>query len=530
LARLLLVGGEHQLHAKPMISTPLSLLLDRTPPPQAGRASQAGDSTFASDFADLVSRLFYANMPLAALARAAEISGTMVPPPDADRTEPERKPEAAEDVDRSDETRPEAKQTAETIADAPAEPATASVSDEPKPQEEDSAPLPVFPLPQAQLPAAPSATTPPAQQAADRTLTQSVPATVQAKDAEPPQTTTQQGRHAQTGSGDFPRVQVVDASAKDQPPPLGHMLSGRAAIVAQSGDGGAAPVKDAAPAPKGGTAEQPAAALFGGAVQATSAAAQKAKGQSRQANPGGAAQAAGGQPAQISGTQAQGQAQAQAQAQAQQAATPAQAAAAQSGFGGALAAAANEPGQPGSLSPQAARSEPLPLVGDSGQQTPQALRTAQTAAAAKPRMPVPPRFIADQVAVQIQKSLSQGNDRISIQLKPAELGKVEVRLDVGHEGRVTAVITADRADTLDLLQRDARILQHSLQDAGLHADSNSLSFELRSQGQAFDTAQNGTGGRGGFAEAGADDIGPIDRPALPVRPGIVTNDRVDIHV
>ena len=130
-----------------MISTPLSLLLDRTPPPQAGRASQAGDATFATDFADLVSRLFYANMPLAALARAAEISDTMVPPPDADRIEPARKPEAADDADRSDETRPEDKETtgtAETTADAPAEPVTASVSDELQPQEGDSAPLPAF--------------------------------------------------------------------------------------------------------------------------------------------------------------------------------------------------------------------------------------------------------------------------------------------------------------------------------------------------------------------------------------------------
>ena len=46
---------------------------------------------------------------------------------------------------------------------------------------------------------------------------------------------------------------------------------------------------------------------------------------------------------------------------------------------------------------------------------------------------------------------------------------------------MAAVITADRADTLDLLQRDARILQNALQDAGLQADGNSLSFELKGQ-------------------------------------------------
>ena len=77
-----------------MISTPLSLFLDRTLPPLAGRASQparsteGADATVARDFADLISRLFYSNMPVAALVRAAEISDTMVPPPDVDRKTP----------------------------------------------------------------------------------------------------------------------------------------------------------------------------------------------------------------------------------------------------------------------------------------------------------------------------------------------------------------------------------------------------------------------------------------------------------
>jgi flagellar hook-length control protein FliK len=505
-----------------MISTPLSLLLDKPLPPQGGRA-QAGDATATRDFADMMSRLFFSNMPVAALARAAELPDAMMPLPDDRQIEPERKPEVTDRTDRISDRRSRDKEAATALEGREASlptPEAAHGSDVWPPPDGDAVPpTSTFPpqQPQSQPQPVLSAGTPPAQQPADRPLAQSVAAAVQSKDAEILQAAPHPARQAQPGA-DILRAQVIDGGATNQPPPLGHMLSGRAAVVAQSGDGSAAPLKDAAAMLKGGAAEQPAAALFGGATQATSAAAQKAKGQSKPASPGATTQTAGtAQASQASG------------AQAAQAAVPAQAAV-QAGFDGALATTSNASGQPGTLAPQAPRGEPLPLAGSGGQQAPQATFRAPETAASKPRMPLPPRFVADQVAVQIQKSLSQGNDRINIQLKPAELGKVEVRLDVGHEGRVTAVITADRADTLDLLQRDARILQHSLQDAGLRADSNSLSFELRSQGQAFDDTRSGTGNRGGFEDAGTDDGMLIDRAAPRLRPDIVTNDRVDIQV
>ncbi|MPY74104.1 MAG: hypothetical protein GEU87_07570 [Alphaproteobacteria bacterium] len=510
-----------------MISTSVTSLLDRTLPPQSGRAPQAADVTAAGGFADMMSRLFYSNMPVAALARAAEIPDTTLPLPSNDRIEPERTPEEAGRAERRDtesarEDQAEAIERPESGRPEPAESPTTAHRSLPQEAEAISS-APAFPLPQPPPQAAPALATPPAQQAGERPLAQGVTPFIQPKEGDAPQAAPQQARHAPAGAGDAPRIQIVDGNAKDQPPPLGHMLSGRAAVIAQSGDGNPALSKDTGAGLKGGLAEQPTASLFGSAAQASSMAAQKAKGPSKPANAVGAGQNAGGaQPAQSSATQAQ-----------QAAAT-----APQAGFGSALAAANNGSGQPGSLSPQAARSEQFPLAetgagtgaGTGAQQLPQGNFRAAESAAAKRHLPVPPRFIADQVAVQIQKSLSQGNDKISIQLRPAELGKVEVRLEVGHEGRVTAVITADRADTLDLLQRDARILQSSLQDAGLRADSNSLSFELRSQGQANDQAQNGTGSNSGIAETGADDRGTIDRAAPPMRPEIVSNDRVDIHV
>ncbi len=75
--------------------------------------------------------------------------------------------------------------------------------------------------------------------------------------------------------------------------------------------------------------------------------------------------------------------------------------------------------------------------------------------------------------------MAAGQDRISIKLHPAELGRVDVRLDLGEDGVVRAALVAERPETLELLQRDARGLERALQQAGLQLDSGSLSFNLR---------------------------------------------------
>ena len=95
---------------------------------------------------------------------------------------------------------------------------------------------------------------------------------------------------------------------------------------------------------------------------------------------------------------------------------------------------------------------------------------------------------SEQVAINLRQALTTGNDEIQIQLKPASLGTIDVKLNVNHDGRLTAVISADRSDTLNLLKQDASQLQQSLRDAGFNADSGSLSFNLRGDGQSF--AQN----------------------------------------
>jgi flagellar hook-length control protein FliK len=105
----------------------------------------------------------------------------------------------------------------------------------------------------------------------------------------------------------------------------------------------------------------------------------------------------------------------------------------------------------------------------------------------RPATPVQPP--AEQVAIQLRNAIARGIDRLQIQLKPASLGLIDVTLDISSTSRVAATVTVERADTLDLLQRDARGLERALQDAGLRTDSGSLNFNLRDSGQQ--TANNG---------------------------------------
>jgi flagellar hook-length control protein FliK len=86
--------------------------------------------------------------------------------------------------------------------------------------------------------------------------------------------------------------------------------------------------------------------------------------------------------------------------------------------------------------------------------------------------------VIDQVAIGLKRGVKSGNDQIQINLEPASLGKIAVRLDFAQDGRVSATFSADRPDTLNLLNNDSRSLEQALRDAGLRTDSGSLTFNL----------------------------------------------------
>ncbi|MEH6545273.1 MAG: flagellar hook-length control protein FliK [Sneathiella sp.] len=91
--------------------------------------------------------------------------------------------------------------------------------------------------------------------------------------------------------------------------------------------------------------------------------------------------------------------------------------------------------------------------------------------------------VTEQISLQISNAAKEGADRIKISLHPSELGRVDVKLEIGQDGRLIAAIAVDKQETLDLLQRDSRSLEKALQDAGFETGSGSLNFGLSKDGQ-----------------------------------------------
>lgn len=97
--------------------------------------------------------------------------------------------------------------------------------------------------------------------------------------------------------------------------------------------------------------------------------------------------------------------------------------------------------------------------------------------------------VREQVRVNIQKAVDSGQDRIRLQLRPQELGRLDVRIAISKDGTVVAKVFVERKETLDLLRNDVRSLLNALNDSGLKADSDSLEFSL--QGGAHEQSQKG---------------------------------------
>lgn len=92
-----------------------------------------------------------------------------------------------------------------------------------------------------------------------------------------------------------------------------------------------------------------------------------------------------------------------------------------------------------------------------------------------------PHAAVQEVAVHIARQAAQGVNRFSIRMDPPEMGRIDVRLEMTSDARMHAILSADRPETLELLQRDARVLERALSDAGLKTNPDSLNFSLREQ-------------------------------------------------
>jgi len=100
------------------------------------------------------------------------------------------------------------------------------------------------------------------------------------------------------------------------------------------------------------------------------------------------------------------------------------------------------------------------------------------------------------LAIEIASSVQSGKTRFEVRLDPADLGRIDVRIDVDRNGQVTSHLTVEKPETLSMLRQDAPQLQQALNDAGLKTGSGGLQFSLRDQSSSGQNSNyNQSGGQ-----------------------------------
>lgn len=144
------------------------------------------------------------------------------------------------------------------------------------------------------------------------------------------------------------------------------------------------------------------------------------------------------------------------------------------------------------------------------------------------------RHVTEQVHVSIRKAVDTGNDRLVLQLDPAHLGKVEVRMEMNAGSASQILFIAENKNTLEALQQDARYLEKALQDSGIKADVGTMEFSLK-QNQ---THQNGSGMENAMGNPREEILPPVETAEEDVEEGntvtthymVQVTDGIDIKV
>lgn len=99
--------------------------------------------------------------------------------------------------------------------------------------------------------------------------------------------------------------------------------------------------------------------------------------------------------------------------------------------------------------------------------------------------------VVEQVKVNITKSAVKGADKIDIQLKPEDLGHIQIKMQI-KDGKVQAHIVASRPETMDILQKEVQNLEKAFNDAGFETDEGSLTFSFSEGNQAGHESEENT--------------------------------------
>ncbi len=130
--------------------------------------------------------------------------------------------------------------------------------------------------------------------------------------------------------------------------------------------------------------------------------------------------------------------------------------------------------------------------------------------------------------IEIGMQAVRGVTNFQIRLDPAELGRVDVKLQIKENGEVNASLVVDRVETLQMLRRDASTLQQAFEQAGLKQSADGLTFSLRGEGQS---GQQQERGRQGPSQQGLDDIGLQPQMGeLVMRRALIPNTSLDLMI
>jgi flagellar hook-length control protein FliK len=116
----------------------------------------------------------------------------------------------------------------------------------------------------------------------------------------------------------------------------------------------------------------------------------------------------------------------------------------------------------------------------------------------------PPAAVAF-LSSEIVKQASGKTTSFNIELHPADLGKVDVKLQIQSDGQLAARMSFDNPAAAASFQANADSLRHSLQQAGFQVGGDALTFT--SGGGQQGAADSGAGGSNGQGGASQNDAG-----------------------
>lgn len=125
------------------------------------------------------------------------------------------------------------------------------------------------------------------------------------------------------------------------------------------------------------------------------------------------------------------------------------------------------------------------------------------------------------LAVKLAQKSAAGDTRFTVRLDPPELGRVDVRLDVGADGQTQARLIVERPEALSELARHARALERAMAEAGAPLGEGGLSLELQAgahDAQTDDDAGPGDDDTGGQTAPDATPRAPLDAGAEVITP------------